>query len=86
PLFPYFAEYSTAGAFRVLNDAFVSTGDGTGLVHIAPAYGEDDFRVCKEAGMNVIVDPLDASCNFTDTLPEYAGRFCKDCDKDLIKR
>ncbi len=86
PIFPYFAEYATAGAFRVLNDAFVSTGDGTGLVHLAPAYGEDDFRVCKEAGMNVIVDPLDASCNFTDTLPEYKGRFCKDCDKDLIKR
>jgi isoleucyl-tRNA synthetase len=86
PIFPYFAEYATAGAFRVLNDAFVSTEDGTGLVHMAPAYGEDDFRVCKEAGLNVIVDPLDASCNFTDTLPEYKGRFCKDCDKDLIKR
>ena len=86
PIFSYFAEYSTAGAFRVLNDGFVSTTDGTGLVHIAPAYGEDDFRVCKEAGMNVIVDPLDASCNFTDALPEYKGRFCKDCDKDLIKR
>jgi isoleucyl-tRNA synthetase len=70
PIFPYFAEYATAGAFRVLNDAFVSTGDGTGLVHMAPAYGEDDFRVCKEAGLNVIVDPLDASCNFTETLPE----------------
>jgi len=86
PIFPYFAEYATAGAFRVLNDAFVSTEDGTGLVHMAPAYGEDDFRVCKEAGLNVIVDPLDASCNFTDALPEYKGRFCKDCDKDLIKR
>jgi len=86
PIFPYFSEYATAGAFRVLNDGFVSTEDGTGLVHMAPAYGEDDFRVCKEAGMDVIVDPLDASCNFTETLPEYKGRFCKDCDKDLIKR
>jgi len=86
PIFPYFAEYATAGAFRVLNDGFVSTEDGTGLVHLAPAYGEDDFRVCKEAGITAIVDPLDAACNFTDALPEYAGRFCKDCDKDLIKR
>ncbi len=85
PIFPHFAEYAAEGAFRVLNDAFVSTGDGTGLVHMAPAYGEDDFRVCKEAGLNVIVDPLDASCNFTDAVPEYQGRFCKDCDKDLIK-
>ncbi len=85
PIFPYFAEHARDGAFRVLNDAFVSTEDGTGLVHMAPAYGEDDFRVCRAAGMNVIVDPLDASCNFTDKLPEYAGRFCKDCDKDLIR-
>jgi len=86
PIFPYFSKFAEQGAFRVLNDGFVSTGDGTGLVHIAPAYGEDDFRVSKEGGIHVIADPLDASCNFTDQLPEYAGRFCKDCDKDLIRR
>ena len=86
PLFPYYAEYRNEGAFRVLNDDYVSTDDGVGLVHQAPAYGEDDFRVCKEAGINVIADPLDASCNFTAKIPEYAGRFCKDCDKDIIKR
>ena len=86
PLFPYFAEYRANGAFQVLNDNYVSTDDGVGLVHIAPAYGEDDFRVAKEAGIDVIADPLDMSCNFTDKLPEYAGRFCKDCDKDIIKR
>ncbi len=86
PIFPYFAGHAAVGAFRVLNDAFVTTGDGTGLVHMAPAYGEDDFRVCKEAGLTVLADPLDAACHFTDALPEYAGRFCKECDKDLIKR
>ncbi|MBO5991096.1 MAG: class I tRNA ligase family protein, partial [Lentisphaeria bacterium] len=86
PIFPYFADFRSAGAFRILNDAYVSTDDGVGLVHIAPAYGEDDFRVCQEAGINVIADPLDVSCNFTDKLPEYAGRFCKDCDKDIIRR
>lgn len=86
PIFPYFAQYAEQGAFKVLNDGFVSTADGTGLVHIAPAYGEDDFRVSKEGGIHVIADPLDASCNFTEQLPEYAGRFCKECDKDLIKR
>ncbi len=86
PMFPYFADRKAEGAFRVLNDGYVSTDDGTGLVHIAPAYGEDDFRVCQEAGMHALVDPLDTSCNFTDQVPEYAGRFCKDCDKDIIKR
>ncbi len=85
PIFPHFAEYAKEGAFRVLNDGFVSTAEGTGLVHMAPAYGEEDFRVCREAGIDAIVDPLDASCNFTAQLPEYAGRFCKDCDRDLIR-
>ena len=86
PIFPYFADKRAEGAFRVLNDDYVTTDDGTGLVHIAPAYGEDDFRVCKAAGMNAFADPLDDACAFTDVLPEYAGRFCKDCDKDIIKR
>ena len=86
PMFPYFAEQRAQGAFQVLNDDYVTTDDGVGLVHIAPAYGEDDFRVCKENGITAFADPLDASCNFGPEVPEYAGRFCKDCDKDIIKR
>ena len=85
PLFPHFADKKAEGAFRVTNDDYVTTDDGVGLVHIAPAYGEDDFRVCKEAGMTAFVDPLDDACAFTDAIPEYKGRFCKDCDKDIIK-
>ncbi|MBR2354902.1 MAG: isoleucine--tRNA ligase [Kiritimatiellae bacterium] len=85
PIFPYFADKKAEGAFRVLNDDYVTTDDGVGIVHIAPAYGEDDFRVCKEAGMNAFFDPLDDACAFTDAIPEYKGRFCKDCDKDIIK-
>ncbi len=45
PLFPYFS--ATPNAFRVVADDFVTTGDGTGIVHMAPAYGEDDLRVCR---------------------------------------
>ena len=86
PIFPYYADFAKEGCFRVLNDGYVTTGDGTGLVHIAPAYGEDDFRVCKSAGIEVIADPLDVSCAFTEKIPEYQGRFCKDCDKDIIRR
>ena len=85
PIFPYFADRKLEGAFRVLNDDYVTTDDGVGIVHIAPAYGEDDFRVCKEHGMLALVDPLDDACAFTDAIPEYKGRFCKDCDKDIIK-
>ncbi len=83
PLFPYFADQPNA--FVLLNDAFVTTGDGTGIVHIAPAYGEDDYRVGRAAGIG-IVDPLDESANFTSAVPEYAGQFCKDADKAIIAR
>ena len=83
PLFPYFADH--AHSFRLLTDTFVSTGDGTGIVHLAPAYGEDDYRVCKAAGI-AIVDPLDEEAKFTDGVPEYAGQFCKDADKAIIAR
>jgi isoleucyl-tRNA synthetase len=83
PLFPYFQDQP--GAFAVLSDAFVSTEDGTGIVHLAPAYGEDDYRICRAAGID-LVDPLDEECRFTAAVPEYAGTFCKDADKAIIKR
>jgi isoleucyl-tRNA synthetase len=82
PLFPYFKDH--AGGFRVHADAFVSTGDGTGVVHLAPAYGEDDYRVCRAAGV-AIVDPLDEEAKFTSAVPEYAGVHCKDADKAIIR-
>lgn len=83
PLFPYFADHPHA--FRILNDAFVTTEDGAGIVHLAPAYGEDDYRVCKREEI-ALVDPLDMECNFTDALPEYTGQFCKAADKAIIRR
>jgi isoleucyl-tRNA synthetase len=83
PLFPYYTD--CANAFRVLTDPFVSTEDGTGLVHIAPAYGEDDFRIGRAAGLEP-VDPLDANCAFTPPVTEYAGQFCKDADKAILRR
>ncbi|MCX7818734.1 MAG: isoleucine--tRNA ligase [Kiritimatiellae bacterium] len=83
PPFPWFE--GRPGAFRVLTDPFVSTDEGTGIVHMAPAYGEDDFRVCRAAGIE-LVDVLDAECRFTAAVPDYAGRFCKDADADIIRR
>ena len=83
PIFPYYKDKENA--FVVLNDPYVTTTDGTGLVHNAPAYGEDDFRVCSAAGIT-LEDPMDDSCNFVAPAPEeLRGRFCKDCDKDIIK-
>jgi len=81
PLFPYFADQPRA--FRVLSDGFVSTTEGTGIVHMAPAYGEDDYRVCRAAGID-LVDPLDEDAVFTDRVPDFAGMHCKDADKPII--
>ncbi len=83
PLFPYIKDQPDA--YRILTDGFVSTEDGTGLVHMAPAYGEDDFRVCKAAGIPP-VDLLDENAAFIARVPEYAGQFCKDADKAIIRR
>ena len=83
PLFSYFEQQPNA--FRVLGDAFVSTGDGTGIVHMAPAYGEDDYRICRRESIG-LVDPLDAECKFTAEVPEHQGVLCKEADKAIIRR
>ena len=82
PLFPYFKNH--ANSFRVLADAYVTTDDGTGIVHQAPAYGEDDFRVCRVAGIE-LVDPVDEEGKFKAEIPEFVGQFVKDADKDIMK-
>ncbi len=81
PLFPHFA--GRENCFQVLQGDFVTTGDGAGIVHLAPAYGEDDFAVCRAAGIELI-DPLNAEAQFTELVPEYSGQFCKDADKQII--
>ncbi len=83
PIFSCFAE-ERQNAFRVLSDDYVTTSDGTGIVHMAPAYGEDDYRVCRAAGIE-LVDPLDEDGKFTSAVPEFAGQFCKDADKGIIR-
>lgn len=90
PLFPYFAslavnEDGSEGAFRVFTADFVSTEDGTGIVHTAPGFGEDDNKVFKGTGVPTVC-PVDAECKFTKEVPDYAGKFVKECDKDIIER
>ena len=98
PLFPYF-EYlkdsakcseethqpCSDGAFRLFNADYVSTEDGTGIVHIAPAFGEEDNKVFAGTGIPN-VEPMDAECKFTKEVSDYVGRFVKDCDKDIMDR
>ena len=81
---PIFDDYkSHDNAFVFLSDSFVSTEDGTGIVHMAPAYGEDDYRICRKSNIE-IVDPLDEDCVFTEEISWLKDKFCKDADKDII--
>ena len=85
PLFSYFAGLAEKGAFQVLCAEYVSTGDGVGIVHIAPGFGEDDNAACKPYGIPEIC-PIDKECCFTEEVPDYAGRYVKDCDRDIMAR
>ena len=83
PLFPYFGD--TKGAFRTFLGDFVTTEDGTGIVHTAPGFGEDDARVLKGTGIPVIC-PVDAECRFTSEVTDFSGLFVKDADKAIIEK
>ncbi|HOJ98643.1 MAG TPA: isoleucine--tRNA ligase [Termitinemataceae bacterium] len=85
PLFPYFASAAEQNAFRVYAGDFVSTEDGTGIVHTAPGFGEDDQRVLQGTGVPTIC-PVDAECRFTEEVSDYRGLFVKDADKAIIER
>lgn len=85
PLFPYFKDLSSEGAFKIYADNFVTTTDGTGVVHMAPAFGEDDNRVMKKAGLKTIVAPVDDNGRLTKEVTEFAGKYVKDADKEIIK-
>ena len=84
PLFPYFQDEARRGAFVVVADDYVTTSEGTGLVHQAPAFGEDDFRVLREHGIEAFVCPVGMDGVFTDTVQDFAGQFVKDADANII--
>lgn len=84
PVFPYFASMSQEGAFRVIADDFVTLGEGTGIVHTAPAFGEEDFYAAKKNGLPLVC-PVDNNGKFTSEVPEYARQFVKDCDKPILR-
>lgn len=84
PLFDYFKDVAT-NSFRVIPADYVTTDDGTGIVHQAPAFGEDDNIVCDDNEID-FVNPVDDNGEFTEEVPDYVGRFVKDCDADIIKQ
>jgi isoleucyl-tRNA synthetase len=87
PLFNYFRDTLGESAFRVVSDNYVTEEGGTGIVHQAPAFGEDDYRVCLAHGIVAkgaeLPCPVDMNGRFMAPVVEYAGRHVKECDADI---
>lgn len=87
PLFPYFADLKDKGCFRVLAGDFVSVEDGTGIVHIAPGFGEEDFNACVALDKHFpIVCPVDEAGCFTAEVPDYQGQQVFETNEPIIAR
>ena len=91
PIFDYFddeahrAEGAAPGpnAWTIIAGDFVTTSDGTGLVHLAPAFGEDDMIACTEAGIGTVV-PVDEGGVLTEEVRDYAGMQVFEANKPIV--
>ncbi|OAS15736.1 isoleucine--tRNA ligase [Paenibacillus oryzisoli] len=84
---PYEAPFGyvqVAKGHIVIDADYVSDSSGTGIVHIAPAHGEDDYRTVRQHELD-FVNVVDARGRYNDQISEFAGRFVKDCDIDIVK-
>ncbi|MBR3991155.1 MAG: isoleucine--tRNA ligase [Clostridia bacterium] len=70
PLFPYFADKKEEGAFRVVSADYVGAEEGVGIVHTAPAFGEDDYWTCKNNNIP-LVNPVDSKGRFTEEITDF---------------
>ena len=85
PMFPYFKDLKEKGCFKVLKGEFVSVEDGTGIVHIAPGFGQDDFDVCRSLDPEFpVVCPVDEAGCFTSEVPDYQSRQVFDTNEDIM--
>jgi isoleucyl-tRNA synthetase len=85
PPFPYFMDRDdAANDFQVLRADFVTTEDGTGIVHMAPAYGEDDKATTDTVGI-VAVTPVDSRGRFDSSVPDYQGQHVFDVNPQIIR-
>lgn len=82
PLFPFFAD--VANAFQILAADFVDVAEGTGVVHMAPGFGEDDMAACQATGIPVVV-PVDEQGRFTSEVPPWQGQRVFDANRGIIR-
>lgn len=85
PVFDFaLKEYDKSEAWRVIAADYVTTEDGTGVVHTAPAFGADDFESCKKADIPMF-NPIDRDGKFTEQAPDFAGQWFKEADKEISR-
>ncbi|EMA6343053.1 isoleucine--tRNA ligase [Bacillus cytotoxicus] len=70
--------------YRVISAHFVTGDSGTGIVHIAPAYGEDDYKIVQSQGLSFL-HVVDEKGEYTEAVPFLQGRFVKECDVDIVR-
>lgn len=83
PLFPYFKDH--ANSFKILHGDFITEGDGTGVVHLAPGFGEDDMAVCQAEGIELVC-PVDNAGKFIAPVTDFEGIQVFDANDEIIKR
>jgi isoleucyl-tRNA synthetase len=83
PPFSYITDYGPRG-HTVLEADFVTTSEGTGLVHTAIAFGEDDFRLGEQYGIK-LQNPVRPDGSFDERITDFEGRFVKDADEDIVE-
>ncbi|MDR8390664.1 isoleucine--tRNA ligase [Aliifodinibius sp. S!AR15-10] len=85
PVFDFaLEEYDKDDAWRVIEADYVTTEEGTGVVHTAPAFGADDYETCQEAGIPMF-NPIDEDGKFTELAPDFEGQWFKDADKEIAR-
>ncbi|AHH09087.1 Isoleucyl-tRNA synthetase [Borrelia parkeri SLO] len=85
PIFNYFLNQRDKGAFKIHTAEYVTTDDGTGIVHIAP-FGEEDYNILKNNTKTDMITPIDAECKFTNEVKDFEGLFVKDADNKIIEK
>ncbi|SHF19443.1 Isoleucyl-tRNA synthetase [Fodinibius roseus] len=85
PVFDYALEkYEKSEAWRVIPADYVTTEEGTGVVHTAPAFGADDYETAQKNNIPMF-NPIDEDGRFTDAVPEFEGEWFKDADKGIAR-
>lgn len=83
PIMPYFSH--SHDSFFILKGDFVNLEEGTGFVHLAPSFGEEDYECCRQYGIVDFICPIDKYCHFVDDIVPYQGLFVKDAEDVIVQ-